>query len=248
MNPIRMVMLDFSGTTIDDRTAVRDCLYEAAVEFGLPTDPHEVLMHIGTNKIHLYQFLIARQNGVATSIETFEQEKDASTRAKALEVFARYTELMIAYYRRGVPVIDGAVETFRWCHAHGIKVAIDTGFHRDVATAIVEGTGWVRDGLVDLVVDVEHAPNECGRPAPFMLFHAMRELNIQSVHEVVKVGDTPADMLEGVNAGCRAVVAVLSGPLPFPEWGHYRHTHVLPSVKFLPQLLQREFGVGVAQS
>jgi len=236
-----MVMLDFSGTTIDDKTAVRDCLYEAAVEFKLETDPHEVLMHIGTNKIHLYQFLIARKQGKNLTISDFERIKDPETYAEARKVFERYTEIMIDYYRQGVPKVPGAEDTFQWCHDHGIKVAIDTGFHRNVANAIVEGTGWVKDGLVDLVVDVEHAPMERGRPAPFMMFHAMRELNIQSVHEVVKVGDTPADMLEGINAGCRAVVAVLSGPLPFAEWGKYRHTHVIPSVKELPELIEREF-------
>jgi phosphonatase-like hydrolase len=241
MKKVSMVMFDFAGTTIDDKTAVRDCLYEAAVEFDLKTDPEEVLMHIGTNKIHLYQFLIARSQGKPVTIETFERHKDADTYEAAMKVFERYTELMIDYYRNDIRPMPGAEETFRWLHERDIKVAIDTGFHRNVAQAIVEGTGWVRDGLVDLVVDVEHAPHERGRPAPFMMFHAMMELNIQSVHEVIKVGDTPADMLEGYNAGCAAVVGVLSGPLPFEQWGKYRHTHIIPSVKELPELIEREF-------
>jgi phosphonatase-like hydrolase len=241
MNKVSMVMLDFAGTTIDDRTAVRDCLYEAAVEFGLRTSPEEVLMHIGTNKIHLYQFLLARAKGRAVTIREFEQMQDPDTRDEAMQVFERYSELMIAYYRNDVRKMPGAEDTFRWLHERGIKVAIDTGFHRNVAEAIEEGTGWVRDGLVDLVVDVEHAPEHRGRPAPFMIFHAMMQLNIQSVHEVVKVGDTPADLLEGYNAGCRGIVGVLSGPLPFAEWGRYRHTHIIPSVADLPELLEREF-------
>lgn len=241
MAKVGMVMFDFSGTTIDDKTAVRDCLYQAAVEFGLPTDPEEVLMHIGTNKIHLYQFLIARAGGKDIQIEDFEQIKDPETYAEAREVFDRYTELMIAYYRRDLQKMPGAEATFGWLHERGIKVAVDTGFHRNVAEAISEGTGWVRDGLVDLVVDVEHAPGQRGRPAPFMLFYAMMKLNIQSVHQVIKVGDTPADMLEGYNAGCLATVGVLSGPLPMQEWARYRHTHIIPSVKDLPELIEREF-------
>jgi phosphonatase-like hydrolase len=241
MKKVSMVMFDFAGTTIDDKTAVRDCLYEAAVEFDLKTDPEEVLMHIGTNKIHLYQFLIARSQGKSVTIETFERNKDPETYEAAMKVFDRYTELMIDYYRHDIRPMPGAEDTFRWLHERDIKVAIDTGFHRNVAEAIVEGTGWVRDGLVDLVVDVEHAPHERGRPAPFMMFYAMMQLNIQSVHEVIKVGDTPADMLEGVNAGCAAVVGVLSGPLPFDQWGKYRHTHIIPSVKELPELIEREF-------
>ena len=105
----------------------------------------------------------------------------------------------------------------------------------------MDSLGWVRDRLVDIAVDVEHIPGQIGRPAPFMIFHAMTQLNIQSVHEVVKIGDTPADMLEGHNAGCRGVVGVLSGPRPVDAWGKYRHTHVIPSVKELPQLITREF-------
>jgi phosphoglycolate phosphatase-like HAD superfamily hydrolase len=74
-----------------------------------------------------------------------------------------------------------------------------------------------------------------------MIFYAMTQLNIQSVREVVKIGDTPADMLEGRNAGCRGVVGVLSGARPIEAWGKYWHTHVIPSVKELPELLTNEF-------
>ena len=92
-----------------------------------------------------------------------------------------------------------------------------------------------------LAVDVEHVPGEIGRPAPFMLFYAMTHFNIQSVHEVIKIGDTPADMLEGRNAGCRGVIGVLSGPRPVTDWGKYWHTHVIQSVADLPQLIESEF-------
>jgi len=90
-------------------------------------------------------------------------------------------------------------------------------------------------------VDVEHIPGDRGRPAPFMIFYAMSQLDVQSVHEVIKIGDTPADMLEGRNAGCRGVVGVLSGPRPVTAWGKYWHTHVIESVKELPELINSEF-------
>jgi phosphoglycolate phosphatase-like HAD superfamily hydrolase len=74
-----------------------------------------------------------------------------------------------------------------------------------------------------------------------MIFYAMEKLDIQSVHDVIKIGDTPADMLEGRNAGCRGVVGVLSGPRPVTAWGKYWHTHVIESVKDLPELIESEF-------
>jgi phosphonatase-like hydrolase len=236
-----MIMFDLSGTTVYDDTGVRDCLYKAAVEFDLKTTPDEILMNMGTNKIHLYQFLISRSRGKNLRIEDFEKIKDAEIYNEAKKIFDRYTELMINHYKKEVREIPGAVDTFKWCHEHDIKVATDTGFHRDVTDAIMDGLGWVRDGLVDISVDVEHIPGERGRPAPFMIYYAMSQLDIQCVHEVLKIGDTPADMLEGYNAGCRGVIGVLSGPRPIEAWGKYWHTHVISSVKDLPELVVKEF-------
>jgi phosphonatase-like hydrolase len=236
-----MVMFDLSGTTVEDDTGVRDCLYKAAQEYNLDTSPEEILLHMGTNKIHLYQFLIARSRGRQIDIKDFEMEKDPETYDHAVKVFDRYQEIMIEHYRTNVREVPGASDVFRWCKANKIKVATDTGFHRVVVDAIMDGLGWVRDGLVDLAVDVEHVPGGIGRPAPFMIFYAMTMLNVQSVHNVIKIGDTPADMLEGRNAGVRGVVGVLSGPRPVTAWGQYWHTHVIESVADLPGLIEAEF-------
>lgn len=241
MSQIKMVMFDLSGTTVYDDTGVRDCLYKAAVEYQLNTTPDEILLHMGTNKIRLYQFLIARSQGRKIDFRDFEKFESPETLELATNVFHRYEEIMINHYRNEVKEVPGAADTFRWCHAHGIKVATDTGFHKDVTMAIMEGLGWLRDGLVDISVDVQDIPGERGRPAPFMIFHAMEKLDIQSVREVLKIGDTPADMLEGTNAGCRGVVGVLSGPRPVTAWGCYRHTHVIQSVADLPRLIETEF-------
>ncbi len=241
MDKISMVMFDLSGTTVYDDTGVRDCLYKAAQEFKLNTTPDEILLHMGTNKIHLYQFLISRARGKKIDVKDFEKIKDPETYDEAKKVFDRYEEIMIEHYRKEVKEVPGAADTFRWCHDHGIKVATDTGFHHEITEAIMDGLGWVRDGLVDVSVDVEHVPGQIGRPAPFMIYYAMTQLDVQNIHEVIKIGDTPADMLEGRNAGCRGVIGVLSGPRPVTAWGRYWHTHVIPSVADLPELIEDEF-------
>ena len=51
-------------------------------------------------------------------------------------------------------------DTFRWCHERGIKVATDTGFHGKITEAIMDGLGWVKDGLVDCSVRVQSASGE----------------------------------------------------------------------------------------
>jgi phosphoglycolate phosphatase-like HAD superfamily hydrolase len=99
---------------------------------------------------------------------------------------------------------------------------------------IAEGLRW-RDA-VDAVVCVDDVRE--GRPAPYMIHAAMQRCGVHGVDEVV-VGDTPVDMLAGRNAGARAVVGVTSGSHPAATLRRFPSTHVLPSVRALPAMLDR---------
>ncbi len=64
------------------------------------------------------------------------------------------------------------------------------------------------DGLIDDSItsdEVEH-----GRPEPDMIFELCRRANV-SPEETIKVGDTPADILQGRAAGVGLVVATTYG-------------------------------------
>jgi phosphoglycolate phosphatase-like HAD superfamily hydrolase len=69
-----------------------------------------------------------------------------------------------------------------------------------------------------------------------MIFHAMERLDIQDVSQVMKIGDSPADLEEGFNAGCGEVIGVLSGAHTAATLGPCRHTRLLASVADLPAL------------
>ena len=239
---IELVVFDLSGTTVEDDNAVAKSLYTAAQEFNLDVSLEDFEKTIGTNKIHLYQYMIAKTQGKDLTIEDFEKYDFPEILEEAMEIFERYSVIMIDYYRNHVNAMPGAEEVFEWLHERGIKVATDTGFNRDVTNAIMEGLQWKEKGLIDLAVDVE-STNGVGRPAPYMVFHAMQKLDIQSVHGVVKIGDTPADLLSGKNAGCGANIGVLSGANSAEVLGKYHHTHILPSVRELPALLESEYRV-----
>lgn len=100
----------------------------------------------------------------------------------------------------------------------------------------MDGLQWLKNGLIDLAIDVE-TTNGIGRPAPYMIFHAMRELCVQSVHEVIKIGDTPADLLSGYNAGCGGNIGVLSGANDYETLSKYPHTHIINGIKELPSII-----------
>jgi phosphonatase-like hydrolase len=240
MGKISLVVFDLSGTTVDDDNAVARSLHQAAQEFQLDVSVGDFEKTIGTNKIHLYQFMLARAKGHKVEITQLESLHFPEYLDEALSIFKRYSEIMVGYYKNHVRAMPGAEETFKWCHENGIKVATDTGFHKDVNRAIMEGLQWKERGLIDIALDVEDT-NGVGRPAPFLIFKAMERLGIQSVHEVIKIGDTPADLLSGNNGGCIGNIGVLSGANTLRTLQKYPHTHIIKSVKELPRLITEQF-------
>lgn len=237
---INLVVFDLSGTTVSDDNAVAKCLYKAAVEHRLSATLEDFEKTIGTNKIHLYEYLIARQNGENIPFEKFEAIRFSDYHQQALRLFDSYSRLMVDFYRHEVNPMPGAEDVFRWCHVQGIKVATDTGFHRDVSNAIMDGLKWKERGLIDIHLDVEDTGG-MGRPAPYLIHMAMFKLGIQSVHEVIKIGDTPADLLSGYHAGCKGNIAVLSGANPLGVLNKYPHTDILNDVSELPALVNQKY-------
>lgn len=236
MKNIKMIVFDLSGTTVEDDNAVAKSLHQAAIEYGLQLPLSEFEKTIGTNKIHLYQYHIARNKGQQIEFEDFERKSFPDLYEEATKIFGRYSVIMLDYYKNNIKAMPGAEDVFVWCRKNNIKVVTDTGFHRDINNAIMGGLKWLENGLVDLAVDVE-STDGIGRPAPYMLFHAMKQLGVQSVHEVIKIGDTPADLLSGFNAGCIGNIGVLSGANSYETLSKYPNTHIINDVSELPGLI-----------
>jgi phosphoglycolate phosphatase-like HAD superfamily hydrolase len=56
-----------------------------------------------------------------------------------------------------------------------------------------------------------------GRPKPDMIYKAMEMTGVASSRNVVKVGDTPNDILQGKNANCNWTIGVNSGAFSCDE-------------------------------
>ena len=115
------------------------------------------------------------------------------------------------------------------------------GFHHEIAETIMDDLGWVQDGLVELSVDVEHIPEQIGRPSPFMIYYDMIHMDVQNIHEVIKIWDTLVDMLEGYKTGCYGTIGVVSRPRPVTVYAKYWHTNVIPSATDLPKLIENDY-------
>ena len=113
------------------------------------------------------------------------------------EMYTSFEKHLFASLKDFTTPIPGVLETMAMLREQGIKIGSTTGYTAKMMEIVrpgAEAKGYRVDNLV--------TPNEvpAGRPAPYMIYKNMIDLAIPSVDQVVKVGDTIADIKEGVNA------------------------------------------------
>lgn len=225
MGPIQLVVFDLAGTTVNDQGSVLQSLIEIAESYHLDATSDELNALMGMNKREVFGLLAAR---------LYPADASAASQLADQALIAFNAQMREIYWQTATP-IPGAEETFAFLRSQGIKIATDTGFDAELGGVILERLNWP-GRLIDLAVyssDVKQ-----GRPAPYMIFHAMEQLDIYDVRTVMKIGDTPSDLQEGFNAGCGEIIGVLSGSHTVETLTPHPHTRLLSSVADLPVLFR----------
>ncbi|GAA3275943.1 phosphonatase-like hydrolase [Paenarthrobacter aurescens] len=221
---IQLVACDMAGTTIDEHGDVYVALARCVEETGVTTTAEAVQEWMGADKVEAITALIEAGGGAATA-------------EVVSAAFSRFKELLVEFYDANPPVaLEGVEEAFRELRRQGIKVALTTGFSRDVAQPLLERLGWGVDG--DILLDAVVCSDEvaAGRPAPHMIHRAMELTGVQDVRAVIAAGDTVNDLAAANNAGVTAV-GVLTGKLDRDALAAHPHHHILDGVKDIPALV-----------
>ena len=228
MNKVRLVVFDIAGTTLLDGGNVAIAFSEAMREHGYVIAQEEV------NPLMGYQKPLA----IKMLLEKYEQDPATITETLIGDIHTRFVTLMIAYYKTGVGVepLPGVEKVFSYLQDKGIRIGLDTGFSRDIAQAILDRLGWVREGKVNYIVASDEVPS--GRPAPFMIQKMMQEAGISDPLQVVKIGDTEVDINEGRNAGCLLSIGVTTGAFTREELERYHPTHIIDHLEELIPILE----------
>lgn len=221
---IELVVFDMAGTTVSEGGAVYQCLRDTLAANGLKVMDEAIHQVKGTDKREALRTLIeqsALRDELLPGLNSIHED---------------FVERMIAFYRNDPSVTEmpGTSETFRQLKQHDIKVALNTGFSRDIAQTLIDRMGWERDGLLDASVTSDEVKR--GRPHPFMIRHLMQKLSVQEARCVAKVGDAPADLLEGANADCGLVIGVTNGSSTGEQLAVLPHDYLIGSVAELPAL------------
>lgn len=222
----RLVCLDMAGTTVvDDGTVVR-AVGEALVGAGLRAGSRE-----HSAAIEFAEDTMG-QSKIAVFLELFPGDEDRAHRANA--------EFERAYHRAivtgGIRAVAGAAEAIESLRAAGHHVVLTTGLAPVTREAVIAALGW--KSMVSFCLSPVDAGR--GRPYPDMLLSAVLRSRIDSVADLVAVGDTTSDLLAGDRAGAGMVVAVRSGAHSEADFATVPHTHVLESVADLPGAIARD--------
>jgi len=222
----QLVVFDIAGTTVTDQQNVHDAFRGAFEKLAHPVTTPAVNHIMGYRKMEaikmlLQQFYPAQLNNdllIAAIHEQFELD---------MQQFYRHTA--------DLQPLPFAVATFRLLKANNIKIGLDTGFTKSITDIIINRLGWLKDGLIDVVVSSDEVKE--GRPQPYMIWSMMEQLNLRDLKKVAKVGDTEVDILEGRNAGCGLVVSVTTGSYSKEELEEFTPDHIIASLQELPVLL-----------
>ncbi len=222
----KLVVFDIAGTTLNDTAnSVNDSFRGALKVHGISATQVEINAVMGYKKKTAIQTILTSLPNQESSPELVEQIHDS------------FLELINEYYRSSPDIteIEGASQLFGELKEAGIKVALDTGFSRSTTDIILERTGWLQNGLIDASKASDEV--EDGRPHPFMIQALMADLNISKSSSVVKVGDTPSDLMEGENAKCGLTVGVLYGTHTRSQLKDFHHDYLIEDITELKTLI-----------
>lgn len=229
MLPIKLVVFDLAGTTVKDGGEIAIYFEKAMHAFGYHI-PHEDIYPLMGYK---------KPEAIRMMLEKYEPEAGRIKRSLIKEIHDLFEENMIEFYRTtdDLKPLPFAEEIFIWLKERDVRIGFDTGFSKAIADTIMERLGWIESGMADWMVASDEVP--AGRPYPFMIERMMQWSGITDSKQVVKIGDTEVDVMEGKNAGCLLSVAVTTGAFTREELLPYKPDHIIDTLEeFIPILSQ----------
>ena len=201
MRQINAIILDWAGTAVDYGSFAPVSAFISAFEaFGLSPTIEETREPMGMQKrAHIEQML----GGGRLAAMWKEKYGKAHTQNDIDKIYEEFEPALLAVLPKHAVPLPGVPETVSEIRDMGIVIGSTTGYTRkmmDIVAPLAKEKGYAPDSLV--------CPDEAGgrgRPYPYMLWRNLEILGISSIKNVLKVGDTAADILEAKNAGCIAI-------------------------------------------
>jgi phosphonoacetaldehyde hydrolase len=204
--PIKGVILDWAGTTVDYGCFAPVAAFQAVfAQRGVAITLSQARGPMGLMKRD-HIAAIAALPEVAAAWQAAQGR--ACTDADVGEMFASFVPLQLARLPQHATPIPGVVEAVAELRARGLKIGSTTGYTREMMQVLVpaaQAQGYAPDHWV--------CPSDvpAGRPWPWMCYENAMALSAFPLEAWVKIGDTLADIEEGLNAGMWTIGLSLTG-------------------------------------
>jgi len=203
---IKAVIFDWAGTINDfGCIAPTQVFIEVFERRGIKVTVDEARGPMGLAKKDHVRALIR--------LESVEQQwnKKFGVSPSESDVDAIYAELnpgLALIVKNFSEPIPGAIELINQLKSQGIKVGTTTGYvveMMDNILPLASAAGLIPDSVVNSSEVV------FGRPAPWMIYKNCEIMDVYPLSAMVKIGDTVADIQEGINAGLWTIGLTKSG-------------------------------------
>ena len=211
--PLRAAILDWAGTTVDFGSqapvAVLLSIFESR---SVPVTAAEARKPMGLHKRDHIRAICempeVRERWIA-------RHGSAPSETDVEALFAAFTPRLLQSIASHSGVIPGVPEAVAAMRARGMRIGTTTGYTRIMLDEVIP-----RAAQQGYSPDVSVCPEEAGggRPLPWMCYRNAMCLQIYPLQACVKIGDTPVDIHEGLNAGMWTIgVAATGNETGLPE-------------------------------
>lgn len=197
---LKGLVLDWAGTTVDfGSLAPARTLQRVFAAVHITLTESETRQHMGLpKKEHIRGILSMPRVRDAWQ----ELRGRIPSEADVEEMYREFIPLQFSCLAEYSAVIPGAVEAVQSFRQRGLKIGSTTGYTRAMLDLLVESSA--KQGYSP---DCSLTPEEvgAGRPHPFMMYESAVRLQVYPLAAIAKIGDTPADIHEGLNAGAWSI-------------------------------------------
>ena len=193
---LKALILDWAGTTVDfGSLAPARTLHKLFANVGIRLNEAETRRDMGLpKKEHISRIL--SQLRVKEAWQSLRGH--APTHADLDELYQQFIPLQFSCLAEYSAMIRGVVEAVQRFRARGLKIGSTTGYTRAMLDLLLENSA-----KAGYQPDCSLSPEDVGvgRPHPYMIYEIAVRLQVYPMAAIAKIGDTPADIEEGLNAG-----------------------------------------------
>ena len=199
-NPIQLVVFDWAGTTVDfGSRAPAAAFANVFAENRVQVSDGEAREPMGMNK---REHLVAMLSQPAIAERWQAEHGQAWSEEDVDRMYEQFIPLQLKAIAENSELVPGLLDVVNVLRSRGLKIAGSTGYFREAAD-VVARTAADAGFQPDANACADDVPQ--GRPAPWMIFRLMQQLNVYPPSSVIKIGDTVADIKAGLAAGCWSI-------------------------------------------